>query len=425
MTARQSTATVLALMLLLMVPVPAFGQQPTAAEAHLALFDPHSGEWHLRQGNLTVSFYFGEPGDLPLLGDWDCDGTDTPAMFRPTNGFVYLTNRNAQSMAEAEFFYGMAGDIPLAGDWDGDGCDTLAIYRPGEGRMYVRNTLGLGPADLSYYFGIPGDRPFAGDFDGDAITTIGLYRDTTGFAYLRNSNTGGVADLEFFYGNPADRILAGDWNGNGAASVGIFRPSEARFYLSHVNRHGTADTEVAFGEGDWLPLAGSFLLEGAPTVDPATALPWSDPATWPEGGVPGSGDVVTVPAGRAILLDVSPPPLAGLSVNGSLLFADQPLTLTSDWLIVRGALQIGTETTPHRAPAVIELTGVEGQDIHGMGTRFLAVTDAGTLDLHGTERIVWTRLAANAPAGTTSITLERPVDWAPGERIVIASTDFD
>ena len=32
----------------------------------------------------------GEPGDLVAVGDWDCDGTSTPAVLRPTAGRVFV-----------------------------------------------------------------------------------------------------------------------------------------------------------------------------------------------------------------------------------------------------------------------------------------------------------------------------------------------
>ena len=33
-------------------------------------------------------FYFGNPGDEPLMGDWDCDGEQTPAMYRRSQGYM-------------------------------------------------------------------------------------------------------------------------------------------------------------------------------------------------------------------------------------------------------------------------------------------------------------------------------------------------
>ena len=208
--------------------------------AGVALFDPATGTWHLRYPDGSEHhFLYGNPGDVPLMGDWDCDGFDTVGMYRPSNGFVYVRNANGFGVADEDFFYGLAGDVALVGDWNSDGCDTLAIYR--QGTVFVRNELGTGVADYSFFFGDPGDRPFSGDFDADGDSSVGLYRETTGFAYLRNSNSSGFADSEFFYGEPSDRIFIGDWDGDGSQTVGIYRPSEAAYYLSNANQTGTAD----------------------------------------------------------------------------------------------------------------------------------------------------------------------------------------
>src|SRR6185436_7076334 len=49
---------------------------------------------------------------------------------------------------------------------------------------------------------------------------------------------------------------------------------------------------------------------------------WSDPATWPDRKVPVAGDKVTIAAGKDVVLDVSPPALNGLTIDGRLSFAD-------------------------------------------------------------------------------------------------------
>jgi hypothetical protein len=213
-------------------------------------------------------FFYGDPGDVPFLGDWDCDGEETPGLFRPTDGYVYLRNTNTQGVADISYYFGNPADVPLAGDFDGDGCDTVSLYRPAEGKVYVIDRLGssdrgLGAADYSYYFGNPGDKPFAGDFDGDGVDTVGLHRESSGFVYLRQSNTHGIADAEFFYGNPGDHIIAGDWTADGVDTVGVFRPSEHRFYLKWVNAGGMADEWFPFyADTDWMPVAGEFGLDG-------------------------------------------------------------------------------------------------------------------------------------------------------------------
>ena len=47
---------------------------------------------------------------------------------------------------------------------------------------------------------------------------------------------------------------------------------------------------------------------------------WSDASAWPSGKVPAAGEEVTIPRGTEMVLDVSPPALGGLSIDGKLTF---------------------------------------------------------------------------------------------------------
>lgn len=233
----------------------------------VGLWDPATGQWHLLHDDGSIdSFYFGRPGDIPIFGDWDCNGTDTAGMFRPSTGFAYLTNRNQTSTASIRFHFGDIGDIPIVGDWNGDGCDTLGVYRAGE--VLLRNELTTGPAHTRFFFGTKEDTPFVGDFDGDGISTLGLYRTGAGLVYVRNRLSSGPADHTFFYGESGDRIIAGDWNHDGSDTIGIYRPVPARFYLSNRNANQEADRVLDFGEASWVPIAGSFDRKGRPTPPP-------------------------------------------------------------------------------------------------------------------------------------------------------------
>jgi Ca2+-binding RTX toxin-like protein len=213
------------------------------------------GRWYryqsLEAGAAVDAFYYGQPGDYPFSGDWNCDGTKTPGLYRQSDGYAYLRNTNTQGVADIAYFFGVPGDIPIAGDFDGDGCDTLSIYRPSEGRVYISNTLGANggyfTADYAYYFGLPGDKPFVGDFNADQVDTIGLYRQTTGYAYFRNSHTQGPADNSFYYGLPGDRILTGDWDHNGTDTVAVYRPSTGRLYINLQNTQSAADYTLYVG----------------------------------------------------------------------------------------------------------------------------------------------------------------------------------
>lgn len=161
-----------------------------------------------------------------------------------------------------------------------------------------------------------------------------------------------------------------------------------------------------------------------PPPPPASGLLWSSAGTWGAAGVPVAGADVVIPEGTSITLDVSPPPLKSLTVHGSLTFADADLNLTAGWIMVHGTFRIGTEAAPHRHKAVITLNGPATDNIMGMGARVFGVM-GGTLELHGEPRTSWTTLDANAAVGNTQITLARNVDWRVGDRIAIASTDFN
>src|SRR5262245_1019434 len=74
---------------------------------------------------------------------------------------------------------------------------------------------------------------------------------------------------------------------------------------------------------------------------------WSDPASWPNRKVPVAGDKVTIGKDKQVVLDVSPPALGGLSIDGKLTFASNAdLELTTEWIMLHGELEIGTEAKP-------------------------------------------------------------------------------
>ncbi|GAA0277569.1 hypothetical protein GCM10009127_17970 [Alteraurantiacibacter aestuarii] len=154
---------------------------------------------------------------------------------------------------------------------------------------------------------------------------------------------------------------------------------------------------------------------------------WSDASAWPSGKVPVAGEEVTIPRGTEMMLDVSPPELRGLTVQGKLTFVDErDLALTTEWIYVPGGeLQIGTEASPFQHNATITLTdNVQGEDINTMGDRGIMML-RGTLNMHGNRDHTWTKLSSTAEAGATSIEVLDASEWRAGDEIVLASTDFN
>jgi hypothetical protein len=154
---------------------------------------------------------------------------------------------------------------------------------------------------------------------------------------------------------------------------------------------------------------------------------WSDASAWPSGKVPAAGEEVTVPRGTEMVLDVSPPALRSITVQGKLTFADErDLDLVTDWIYVPGGeVQIGTEASPFQHNATITLTDtVPGEDINTMGDRGIMLM-SGTLNVHGNRNHTWTKLSSIVAAGATSINVLDASGWRAGDEIVLASTDFN
>ncbi len=153
---------------------------------------------------------------------------------------------------------------------------------------------------------------------------------------------------------------------------------------------------------------------------------WSEPATW-GGRVPQAGEAALIPKGKTVLLDVSPPPLRSLIIEGELLFDERDLELTAGWIMLHddGRLRIGSPTAPFRHRATITLNAADrNENVMGMGTRGILLM-GGAFEAYGlAPGPVWTTLNDHAPGGATRLVLREPVNWRTGDRIVIAPTDF-
>lgn len=171
--------------------------------------------WHLRNSNSSgfadVVFRFGRVGDIPIAGDWDGDGTDTPGVFRPDSlpcGNIdgcsrsrwLLRNENSTGVADLSFDFSFPG-VPVVGDWDGDGDDTPGVRLHGSIRWELsnENALKFSP-DIALDYGSHGFLPISGDWDGDEDETVGVVGDYN-IWYLKNENTSGTSDMHFRYGH--------------------------------------------------------------------------------------------------------------------------------------------------------------------------------------------------------------------------------
>jgi len=155
-------------------------------------------------------------------------GTTTIGSYVPTTERFYLRNSNSTGAADAgNFKYSVTAapgdEIPVVGDWNGDGTCTIGSYVPATERFFLRNSNSTGAADAGNFkysvtVGASDETPVTGDWNADGTTTIGSFVPTTERFYLRNSNSTGAADAgNFKYsvtaGASDETPVTGNWDG--------------------------------------------------------------------------------------------------------------------------------------------------------------------------------------------------------------------
>ena len=117
----------------------------------------------------------GGPVRLPGQGQWSgtallrsgpANGTTTVGVYKPSAATLYLRNSNTTGKADVTVSYGNPGWVPVTGDWDGNGTTTVGAYNPKTATFYLRNSNTTGKADVTVSYGDAGWVPVVGDWDG-------------------------------------------------------------------------------------------------------------------------------------------------------------------------------------------------------------------------------------------------------------------
>lgn len=136
---------------------------------------------------------------------------------------------------------------------------------------------------------------------------------------------------------------------------------------------------------------------------------WSEPLTWGGEFPPIEGDLVSIPKGLNLLVDVdSTPILSAVVVEGSLIFPSHPnpnhlRTFDAHYVMVRaGYFEAGTEQFPYTSKLIITMhSNRSSPELPIFGNKVIAMYN-GLLDIHGIPRNpTWTSLETTANIGDT------------------------
>ena len=157
---------------------------------------------------------------------------------------------------------------------------------------------------------------------------------------------------------------------------------------------------------------------------------------------PSSNEVVVIPQGVWMILDIDPPKLKRIYIYGAVEIEDTADRLLEVEIIFvqGGSFVVGTPGTPFTHNFELRLNGnhrTEDQpmlDGANCGAKALCVYGTssrdtpipGYIDMHGVDvGKSWVKLGATANAGDSTLELTEAVTWAGGSEIVISSTSWE
>ena len=418
---------------------------PGPRSTSIGVFRPGTAEFFGKSGRPGIKddqqsglqFAYGDGTDVPVIGDWDGNGTQTHGVYR--DGRWILTNTLGSESGDYERIYGQAGDQPIVGDWDGDGIQTIGFRR---GSHFFLSNSNLFPS-TAYQFttGQAGGTPVAGDWDGDGVESVGVYR--SGRWFLPTDNSDGASGTTVTFGSDTDLPVVGDWDSDGRVSIGYVR--QGGWYLSNSIVAPDVDTHVYWGSAADRPLVGNWGATAHLSRDTPSSLssffpiavdyqPASRFSTWKRRGV---NTVIRVPPGESIetwtsaanafglkmirapranpaLDDAEPNLLAFTGPDEPEITGHSPDTISAEYLRLK-------KSAPSK-PYLINLAGAsvlfqvpppDGTSCNGSGVgsgdkdciaRYIGATDWVSHDIYP--------INTSQPVGTIGLSLDRLRRWS-------------
>jgi hypothetical protein len=246
------------------------------SKTDLGVFHPANGAWYvaLSAGGVLTARSLAQPGDIPVIADYDGDGQVDFSIWRPSNAlcpgqaglwFTQFSSGGTSTTCIGEF-----GDVPVPADYDGDGRADLAIYRPlnlsciGQAGLWFVQLSGGGT--INECFGEETAIPVPADYEGRGAADFAYYRALSGEFLILTRNrpvvstqVGLVATIQV--GSGGDIAVPADYDGDGRIDPAVFSGGEWRPWLSTCQCVYGPVLAGSAGTGD-IPLPADYDADG-------------------------------------------------------------------------------------------------------------------------------------------------------------------
>ncbi|MEO8648071.1 MAG: VCBS repeat-containing protein [Acidobacteriota bacterium] len=236
-------------------------------KADIGFYRPSNGTWYTQpaDGGSMTAIRWGISTDVPVPGDYDGDGRTDRAVWRPETGTWHIQVSSNDSILSTVWgmttmhFTGGVPDVPVAADYDGDGADDIAVWRPDTGQWFILNSSdGFKPGSAANHtWGRFGDIPVPADYDGDGKADIGIFRPWENTWYIIKSSTNEWIKQPFGQAGE-DRLVPADYDGDGKADIAVYRHGT---WFTLNSRSGKMETFV-FGFSDDTPVPADYDGDG-------------------------------------------------------------------------------------------------------------------------------------------------------------------
>ncbi|HMO18563.1 MAG TPA: VCBS repeat-containing protein [Oligoflexia bacterium] len=222
------------------------------------VFRPSNGSWYLKSSSGEQhGVPFGASSHYPIRGDFDGDGSIDSGLVTLINGAYHFFIRYSSTGALYSRAWGRAGDYFVINDFNNNGRDEIAVWRPSEGNWYI---LDEEDKVLIVQWGLPGDIPVPADYNGDGKLNLAVWRPSSGTWWVRESMSSGSGYSVTQWGLPGDIPITSWYGAEAKPKYVIWRPIEGNWYILDPDTSGVIVKQWGLS-GD-IPLAGDFDNDG-------------------------------------------------------------------------------------------------------------------------------------------------------------------